>query len=133
VENGTRVPWVNEPACRDCHAAAIAQVDTGSTLYRNAAGHGGMACSACHGSPHAMIPSREATDNQQAVAYTGSNQTIGSCSACHAGSKGEDLGEFGEAHGGANPEVRMACHVCHTEIPSMDTALWPHAFAWKAR
>ncbi len=133
VENGTRVPWANEPACSQCHAATIPQVETGGVLFRNAFGHGGVACAACHGSPHAMLPSREAADNQQAVAYTGSAQTIGSCSACHSSSRGKDFADFGEAHGGAKPEARSACHVCHTEIPSLDPARWPHAFAWKDR
>jgi hypothetical protein len=143
-----RTPWVSEPKCGDCHkssgaatltsvvsgpASTIPEVDTGTALYRNAAGHGGLACTACHSSPHAMIPSREAKDNYQAVAYQGKAVTIGSCGACHSTSKGQGSGEFMETHGGTNPEERSACAVCHTAVPSGDTGLWPHKYGWRTR
>ena len=128
-----RIPWVNEPKCAKCHSATIPEVDTGTTLYRNAKGHGGMNCAACHGSPHAMVPSREASDNYQAISYQGKAVTIGSCGACHSNSRGAgNLGEFAEEHGGTNPEKPNACHICHTSVPSTPT-LWPHAFKWQAR
>jgi hypothetical protein len=107
----SRVPWANEPKCGDCHkstgaatltavnastTSSISQVDTGSALYRNSLGHGGLACSACHSSPHAMVPSREAQDNYQAIAYQGAAVSIGSCAACHGSSKGEGAAEFME-------------------------------------
>jgi len=87
-----RIPWVDEPACATCHAA-VAGVATGNTLYRDAAGHGGVYCEGCHGSPHAMIPSREAPDNYQALQYqgfTGKVKSIGSCGVCHESSRGGD-------------------------------------------
>jgi hypothetical protein len=128
-----RIPWVNEPACAKCHGA-VNGVATGSTLYRNALGHGGIYCAGCHGSPHAMIPSREASDNYQALQYqgfTGAVKTLGSCGVCHASSRGEEghISKFGEVHGGSNPEHRMSCHVCHTVVQS-DSAKWPHAYGW---
>ena len=49
-----RIPWKEEPSCVNCHTY-VAEVDTGSTLYRDAAGHGGLACAACHGSPRAQV------------------------------------------------------------------------------
>jgi hypothetical protein len=143
-----RIPWVHEPKCSDCHtsstgttpttgvagsASAIPEVDTNLTLYRNATGHGGLRCTACHGSPHAMVPSREAIDNYQAVSYQGKAVTIGSCAACHSKSRGEGASEFMEKHGGTNPEEYSACAVCHTAVPSGNTTLWPHDFKWKAR
>jgi hypothetical protein len=143
-----RVPWANEPKCGDCHksgsvgtltavnaatTSGIAQVDTGAALYRNSMGHGGIACSACHSSPHAMVPSREAKDNYQAITYQGKAVSIGSCAACHENSHGEGAAGFMEQHGGANPEERSACAVCHTSVPSGTTALWPHSFQWKGR
>jgi hypothetical protein len=139
MANGTKIPWVNEPKCAKCHNSAIPEVDTGTTLYRNAKGHGGLSCPTCHGSPHAMLPSREVSDNYLAIQfnkfYKSSNpRTIGSCKACHSTSKGEDdFSEFDSTHGGTSPEVQMVCHICHTEIPSMDTAKWPHGFQWKKR
>ncbi len=127
-----RIPWASEPACSDCHTG-VDGVPTGATLYRNAAGHGGLACEACHGSPHAMIPTTEPIDNYQALQYqdfTGVVKTIGSCGVCHSSSRGAGVGgEFLEVHGGANPERYNACHVCHTVIDA-NTSQWPHAYTW---
>ena len=128
----TRIPWVNEPKCAMCHDAS--EVDTGALLYRDAAGHGNLYCAACHGSPHAMIPSTVARDNYQALQYQGSTGTvksIGSCGVCHSSSRGENnMGDFAEEHGGTAPKKRNSCHVCHTSL-STDTAKWPHAYTWK--
>ncbi len=130
--DGGRVPWAGEPTCVSCHEG-VTGVDTGSTLFRNASGHGGLFCAACHGSPHAMIPTTQAADNHQALQYQGFNsvvKTIGSCGMCHNSSRGGgELGEFGEAHGGQNPERHNACHVCHTVVPTT-TSQWPHAYTW---
>jgi hypothetical protein len=127
-----RTPWVGEPECSMCHGGTtIPEVDTGAARYRDSSGHGGMRCTACHSSPHAMVPSREASDNYQAIQYQNKAVTIGSCGACHGSSKGEGLGEFGEEHGGANGR-RSACNVCHTQVP-VEPTKWPHAFKWQAR
>ena len=101
-----RVPWVNEPKCVTCHAG-VAEVDTGSTLYRNDTGHGGMYCASCHSSPHAIVPTSQLADNYQALQYQGKALPIGDCAVCHRTSKGGgngNLGEYMEAHGGTNPE-----------------------------
>ncbi len=129
INNG-RIPWETEPKCVTCHAVATG-VETNNTLYRNASGHGNLYCSACHGSPHAMYPSREAIDNYQPDQYMGSKiKTIGSCGVCHENSRGEGVGgEFTQTHGGTNPENKNACHVCHTAI-STNTANWPHGYTW---
>jgi hypothetical protein len=128
----TRLPWVNEPKCAGCHVAD--GVDTGVTLYRNAMGHGNLYCAACHGSPHAMIPSLQAKDNYQSLQYQGSTGTVksmGSCGVCHDSSRGEgSTGDFLEVHGGTKPEHMNGCHICHTSITN-DTAKWPHAYTWK--
>ncbi len=137
ITSGGKIPWVEEPACADCHdPVSIQEVDTGATLYRNAIGHGGLYCAACHQSPHAMIPSREATDNYQALQYQDAAVTIGSCAACHDSSRGEDegFGGFLEKHAGSAPEERSACHVCHTALPANITAAqFPHQFTWQDR
>jgi hypothetical protein len=128
--DGGRVPWASEPRCVTCHPG-VAEVDTQDTLYRNAAGHGGMGCPACHGSPHAMIPSREGSDQYQSRQYQNSDRTIGSCGVCHGSSRGEGSAEFAETHGGSGGEP-TACRVCHTAV-SAQTASWPHRFQWKSR
>jgi len=131
ITNG-RVPWVSEPACATCHTG-VTGVNTGSPLYRNSKGHGDMYCSACHGSPHAMYPSREDSDNYQPKKYQSSSKikTIGSCGYCHDNSRGEGAsGEFAEVHGGTNPEKSIGCRACHTTI-STNSSSWPHAYTWK--
>jgi hypothetical protein len=131
IKTGGRVPWVNEPKCVSCHTG-VDGVETNTVLYRNSKGHGNVYCPACHGSPHAMFPSREAKDNYQPNQYQGSKiKSIGSCGVCHGDSRGEGSGgEFNSTHGGTNPETKNACHVCHTAISS-NTASWPHAYTWK--
>jgi hypothetical protein len=130
IRTGGRVPWVSEPKCVTCHNTTQG-VDTGTALYRNARGHGNVSCPACHGSPHAMVPSSQASDNYQMQQYQGASVTIGSCKACHNRSHGEGSNEFSEAHG-AGGERPSACNVCHTSVSS-NTSQWPHAFTWKNR
>jgi hypothetical protein len=130
IENGSRIPWVKEPECVTCHTNTNG-VQTINALYRNSEGHGNLYCSACHGSPHAMYPSREAKDNYQPIHYMGNKvKTIGSCGVCHESSRGEGTGgEFTQVHGGSNPEHKNTCHVCHTSI-SATTSSWPHGYTW---
>ncbi len=129
IATGGRIPWVNEPQCATCHPG-VAEVNTGATLFRNASGHEGMSCPACHSSPHAMVPSLEASDNHQAVQYQTTLAPIGDCKVCHSTSQGGGITEFTEAHGGSRA---TACSVCHTSAPSANASQWPHQFQWKMR
>jgi hypothetical protein len=56
---------------------------TGLSLYRFSKGHGGLQCSACHGSTHAEFPSADANDNLQSIALQGHAGPIAECSTCH--------------------------------------------------
>jgi len=109
-----RRPWVDMPKCQSCHtgdlvnnlggalprtsayndsdqiatpilAPASRFAESPNTLYRNSFGHGGMACSACHGSPHAEWPATNpaANDNITAKQIQGHAGPIVECSACH--------------------------------------------------
>jgi hypothetical protein len=131
IASGSRTPWANEPKCMTCHTG-VAEVDTGATLYRNATGHGGVFCAGCHGSPHAMTPSNQASDNYQAIQYQGKAMSIGDCRVCHSTSRGGGTAiEFAGEHGSNNPS---ACAVCHTGFQDATiTANWPHRFQWKSR
>lgn len=131
INNGSRIPWKGEPKCSECHTA-VAGVDTGAALYRESKGHGNMMCAACHGSPHAMIPSTQSADNAQYVQYQTVAKSMGSCGVCHPKSRGDGSADFSGVHGSSNPEVRSACAVCHTAVSST-TSKWPHAYQWKAR
>lgn len=80
IENG-RIPWLQEPACRTCHTAAYGEPV--GQLYRQSRGHGGVMCTGCHNSPHAIFPSREARDNQVMVDLQGHAGTLSECFVCH--------------------------------------------------
>ncbi len=130
IQNGTRLPWVNEPKCLTCHGNGVPEVDTGTALYRNSQGHGGMSCPACHNSPHAMYPSTLTADNYQPLNYQNSNKSVGSCGTCHETSRGEGISDFADEHGGQTGRP-TACAVCHTQVTT-NTAQWPHQFMWRA-
>jgi hypothetical protein len=59
--------------------------DVGFDLYRFSEGHGGMQCSACHGSPHAIWPTAFDNDNVHATLLQGHAGTMTDCSTCHTG------------------------------------------------
>jgi hypothetical protein len=58
----------------------------GLSLYRFSAGHGGLQCSACHGSTHAEFPSSHANDNLRNKALQGHAGVMSECTACHTNS-----------------------------------------------
>jgi hypothetical protein len=82
ISNGRR-PWLDEPRCGNsiCHGSTFSE-ETGK-LFRESQGHGGLFCSACHGSPHAILPSREANDNLQNIILQGTAGTLATCTVCH--------------------------------------------------
>jgi hypothetical protein len=77
-----RQPWLQEPRCGDCHGATYAEEP--GKLFRQSQGHGGLNCSACHGSPHAILPTVEPNDNLQNIRLQGYAGTLRKCSVCHA-------------------------------------------------
>jgi len=112
VGQASRTPWTDLPMCQSCHTGdALSNYDgqiirqstyedstdtatfiiannnrfavqTG-TLYRNSVGHNGVSCASCHGSPHAIWPSKEANDNLAATQIQGHDGMIAECTACH--------------------------------------------------
>ncbi len=107
---GIREPWADEPKCSSCHSghgddtvAALAYdpadpaatpieladsrfAENPGTLYRNSLdNHAGIACEACHGSPHAIWPNRDpnANDNVTSIQLQGHAGTIRECTVCH--------------------------------------------------
>ena len=55
----------------------------GTSLYRFSKGHGGLQCSACHGSTHAEYPAAHRNDNLQNIAAQGHIGTRSDCTSCH--------------------------------------------------
>ena len=96
----------------------------GFSLYRFSTGHGGLECSACHGSTHAIWPSSEPNDNLQSIAVQGHKGTIVECSTCHTSLEDEEYqGPHGmhptgaawvDHHGDAAENQGVAsCQPCH--------------------
>ncbi len=124
------VPYQTEPKCVDCHTF-VAEVDTGTTLYHNATGHGGLSCPACHGPAHAEVPSNKDADNAQALQYQNKALALGSCRVCHSTSRGGGLMGVVNAHGGTRP---TSCNVCHTgPITTTNPYHFPHRFQQRVR
>ncbi len=82
ISSGRR-PWLDEPQCGSsaCHGATYAEEP--GKLFRESRGHGGLFCSACHGEPHAIVPSGNARDNVQNIALQGYAGTLNKCAVCH--------------------------------------------------
>lgn len=78
-----REPWLDEPSCGtlDCHGPQYAEEP--GKLYRMSKGHGGLYCSTCHGSPHALVPSTLDRDNLQNQALQGYQGVLNNCAVCH--------------------------------------------------
>ena len=95
----------------------------GFSLYRFSKGHGGLQCSACHGSTHAEYPAAHPNDNLQSLALQGHVGTIGECATCHNASPQTTTGgphgmhPVGAAwvsnHGDAAEGGGSACRPCH--------------------
>ncbi len=56
----------------------------GLSLYRFSAGHGGLQCSACHGSTHAEFPATHRNDNIRNEKIQGHAGVMVECTSCHA-------------------------------------------------
>ena len=82
IEEG-RIPWLEEPSCgsANCHGSNFAEEP--GKLFRNSRGHGNLYCSACHGSPHAILPTVNERDNVQNMTLQGHAGTLSDCSVCH--------------------------------------------------
>ena len=110
VATSSRQGWIDEPNCQACHqegqryTSAVTDINTGTLrsaldlhfgteketdnnntkLYKHSLGHGGVACSACHGSQHAIYPSAVEDENRQSIEHQGYAGTIRECGVCHA-------------------------------------------------
>lgn len=120
VASKTRNPWLDEPNCGNCHEYGT----DNNQLYRMSKGHGGLYCEACHGSPHAILPSGLEADNQQIMMLQGEKGPLNKCSVCHTdGRTGDnpheakyhpegwedDHGDYVESNG------YTSCAECHGE------------------
>ncbi len=72
---------------------------SGLSLYRFSVGHGGLQCSACHGSTHAEFPSTHANDNLRNTAIQGHAGTMVECTSCHVSMSTSTTTATGGPHG----------------------------------
>jgi hypothetical protein len=153
VGSESRQPWSDMPRCESCHTGdAVSNfgnqiigrttytdspnvatfiiatnkrfAEQTGTLYRNSIGHNGVACESCHGSPHAIWPSREANDNFTATTIQGHDGMIVECTACHGTGLSRTLdGPHGmhnvnsqrwvDGHESFFEDSREECQACH--------------------
>ena len=93
---------------------------TGLSLFRFSVGHGGLQCSACHGSTHAEFPTSEPNDNIRNTELQGHAGPMVECAVCHATvpstSNGGPHGmhpvgsSWVSAHQGQSGSACQACH-----------------------
>jgi hypothetical protein len=107
VGAATRQGWLDLPSCQMCHTGGIVYPTTfdstgnwrttadttfatspnkpsaGKNLYRYSTGHGGLYCSACHGSQHSEYPTLQANDNLSSTNMQGYTGKIVECTVCH--------------------------------------------------
>jgi hypothetical protein len=76
-----RTPWLQEPACRNCHTSRFGEPI--GQLYRQSTGHGGVMCEACHNSTHAEWPSARSEDNANILALQSTAGPLTDCRVCH--------------------------------------------------
>lgn len=71
----------------------------GISLYRFSAGHGGLQCSACHGSTHAEFPSTHRNDNLRNESIQKHAGVMVECTSCHASMTASTSNVRGGPHG----------------------------------
>jgi hypothetical protein len=148
VGAATRQGWLDLPSCQMCHSqgnrftttfdsTGAWRVTTDSTfatnpnkptsgknLFRYSSGHGGLYCSACHGSQHAEYPSLKANDNLYSQTLQGYAGKLVECSICHVsaptaasggphGMHGIDQGWINAHQHAADNGGSSACAYCH--------------------
>jgi hypothetical protein len=89
VGSPSRRPWLDEPRCADCHTRQGFEFEPAGVLFRDAVGHGGVKCIACHSSPHTITPATTGADNLQAMSQQGHAGVINSCTLCHGVQPGD--------------------------------------------
>ena len=64
----------------------------GTSLFRFSKGHGGLVCSACHGSTHAEFPSLHRDDNLYSWNKQGHRGKLADCTVCHPSMPSNSVG-----------------------------------------
>jgi hypothetical protein len=78
-----RQPWLQEPSCASAACHDNNHAPEPNKLFKDSKGHGGLYCSACHGSPHAVVPTNQPGDNYQNNTLQGFDGKLMDCTVCH--------------------------------------------------
>ena len=150
VASTNRTGWLDEPTCQACHTGDAVSNNgqlrydnaltngalrvavnqrfatnpnaplPGKSLFRFSKGHGGLYCSACHGSTHAEFPSAFFNDNVSSMQRQGHVGQLSECSACHGTNPNTSTGgphgmhRLGWVSGHKSPgETPANCQACH--------------------
>ncbi len=147
VGSASRRGWLDLPACQMCHTNSTRYSTTfqspgvwrttsdarfattpdvpvaGASLYRFSLGHSNLACTGCHGSPHAEYPTLKPNDNVYSSLLQGHQGKIAECGVCHTSLKtttnGGPHGMHSVSQGwvGGHGDVAQsnvsACSYCH--------------------
>jgi hypothetical protein len=91
------------------------------TLYRFSKGHGDLACTACHGSPHATWPITPQRSNDNVAAYEvqGHTGTVIECDSCHT----TDMGNTMQGPHGMHPVGQSYFLNDHSQIADNNLGL----------
>ena len=114
VDGVMRVP-VNRRFATNSNAPAADH-----SLFRFSKGHGGLYCSACHGSTHAEFPTAFRNDNVANLQRQGHVGQLSECAACHGATPStttngpHGMHSLGWVNGHKNPGKSPAnCRACH--------------------
>lgn len=129
VSSFTDTNWTVRVAVNQTFATKSNTPAAGISLYRFSTGHGGLQCSACHGSTHAEFPATHRNDNIRNERIQGHAGVMVECTACHvsmavnsttaaAGPHGmHPIGQaWADNHGDlleGNSALRAGCRNCH--------------------
>jgi hypothetical protein len=91
--------WIERVAVNQTFATKSNTPAAGISLYRFSAGHGGLQCSACHGSTHAEFPATHRNDNVRNEKIQGHAGVIVECTSCHTSMSVNPTTARGGPHG----------------------------------
>lgn len=118
LTNGTMREPVNRRFATNTNTPA--SPTGGFSLFRFSKGHGGLYCSACHGSTHAEFPSAFRNDNVASLQRQGHVGQVSECSTCHGTNPNTSNGgphgmhRLGWVSGHKTPGKTLAnCQPCH--------------------
>ena len=121
------VPGHRRIPANDVYATNPDTPSNGFSLYRMSSGHGGLQCSACHGSAHAIFPSSHTNDNVASLDAQGHVGELSDCTTCHTTSPSTNTGGPHGMHPVGQPWVNKHDGVAEASTSRMARTASPTA------